>query len=400
MGPRSRRLGPALAAASGSLALGLALFVPGCGARFDLPTETPGKLIPGDGTYQMVATWTGMTGVQDILLTQGAGTQLFVLFNIGGADLSPRGRVASYARLIATKDNPAPIAGIGFQSLFNPVALASGASRIFVLDAGDSCLAKTDPASPNVCNPDYLAAGRRVTNLHATWRAREYGLLGGDTMSTFTDTTFAEPKGIAVDAQGDVYISGVAMVSVPDPNDDRIRTRQFQFRIYRYKRGPRYPGIVPADRLMPGADWHRDTTYVVEQGSGIGTLQDPRGIFWSAASGNALYAADFGKNVVQKLSDVESSTGFFAIDGGFSGSALDGPLDVSVDLAGFIYICDTGNRRLLRYGLGSDFVQVVNIEKDSQGDTLQNPVAIAADDSLVYVAELDLGRVVRYQRRK
>ena len=83
-----------------------------------------------------------------------------------------------------------------------------------------------------------------------------------------------------------------AVILVPDPNDARIRTRLFQFRVYRYKRGPRYPGITPPDRLMPGANWHRDTTYVVEEGSGLGTVVDPRGLYWTA---NALYASDFGK---------------------------------------------------------------------------------------------------------
>ena len=63
----------------------------GCGGKFDLPTENRvGREIPADQSYQMVATWSGMTGVQDILLTQGAGTQLFVLFNQGGTGTASR----------------------------------------------------------------------------------------------------------------------------------------------------------------------------------------------------------------------------------------------------------------------------------------------------------------------
>jgi hypothetical protein len=42
----------------------------------------------------------------------------------------------------------------------------------------------------------------------------------------------------------------------------------------------------------------------------------------------------------------------------------------------------------------------VNVENDAYGDSLQNPVAVAADDSLAYVADRTLGRVIRYQRRK
>jgi len=271
-----------------------------------------------------------------------------------------------------------------------------------VLDAGDSCLARTDPAAPGVCDPGYQAQGRRITNLAATWRVREYGLLGGDTISTFTDTTMADVAGIAADDQGRVYVAGSAIIYVPDPNDDRIRTRRLLYRIYRYLRGPRYPGVIPVPRdpFMPGANWHRDTTFVVEEGSGLGTLVDPRGLYWSSAGGAALYAADFGKNWVQKLDPSQSSAGFYFLDGGRSGEAFNGPTDVVVDLQGFLYLCDTGNRRVVRYAADQEYVQTVNVEPDAQGQDLMNPIAVAADDSLVYVADGDLAKVIRYQRRK
>lgn len=390
----------------GPLALFLALIVaPGCGTRFELPTETDQAIIPGDGSYQMVATWSGMAGIQDLLLTQGTGTQLFLLFNTGGTDLSPRGDVRSYARKLST-GVPSPIPGISFATLFNPIALNTGSSgvagsgRIFVLDAGDSCLARTDPAAPGVCDPTYTAQGRRITNLSATWRVREFGLLGGDTISTFTDTTMAAVTGIAADDQGRVYVGGTAVVLVEDPNDPRIRTRRFLYRIYRYERGPRYPGVTPPDRLMPGADWHRDTTFAVEEGSGLGTLVDPRGLYWSSVGGAALYAADFGKNWVQKLNPAQSSAGFYFLDGGRSGDPFNGPTDVVVDLQGFLYLCDTGNQRVVRYAADQEYVQTVNVEPDAQGQMLVNPVALAADDSLVYVADRDLARVIRYERRQ
>jgi hypothetical protein len=400
-----RRLGP--------LALLATLLAsPGCGARFDLPTETQQTLIPGDGSYQMVATWSGMTGIRDLLLTQGTGTQLFLLFNTGGDGLAPRGDVRSYARKLAT-GVPAPIPGVSFATLFNPVALTRGTSgpagsgRIFVLDAGDSCLARTNPAAPEVCDPTYAATGcfytaygRCITNLSATWRVREYGLLGGDTVSTFTDVLLAAVSGIAADDEGRVYVAGTATVLLPDQNDPRLLTRLFQYRIHRYVRGPRYPDVTPPDRFMPGANWHRDTTYVVEEGSGLGTLVDPRGLFWSSVGGGALYAADFGKNWVQKLSTTQPSTGLYFLDGGRSGETFNGPSDVVVDLQGFLYMCDTGNRRVLRYDADQEFVQTVNVELDAQGQALANPVAVTADDSLVYVADGDLGKVIRYQRRK
>jgi NHL repeat len=375
----------------GALLLPAAL-LSGCGATYKLPTETQkNRTIPSDKSYQMLATWTGMDGIADVLLTQGIGTQLFLLFNHGGSGLASRGEVRAYPL-----SRPTAIAGIDFPTLFNPVAMCSGAGKLFVLDQGDTCLARANPATGNCGIADGWNA--RVSNLALYWRVREYGLLGGDTLETFTDTTMAYVRGIAADASGNIYVSGSAVILIPDSSDPRILTRSFQYRVYKYVKGPRYPGVIPADRRMPGANWHRDTTYTVEEGSGIGTLVDPRGLFWNAYGGDALYAADFGKNWIQKLSDSQSNTGFYQLDIA-AGQNLSEPTDVTVDLAGFVYVCDTGNARVLRFDPGAGYVQQVNVEADAQGQVLQIPVAVAADDSLAYVADAGLGKVIRYKRR-
>jgi hypothetical protein len=376
-----------------ALALLAVLVLAGCGASLPLPFEIPkGREIPPDGSYQMIDTWTeadGMSGIRDILITQGLGSQLFMVFNHGGTGLAPRGEVRAYPFT-----RPQPITSIVFPGLFNPVALAAGGGRVFVLDQGDTCIARADTISGNCNTPN------RVSNLGAYWRVRQYGLLGmrspADT-SSFTDTTMAFVEGIAADDRGRVYVSGTAIVLVVDPNDSRFITRQYQFRVYRYAPGPRPDGVP--DRNMPGSNWHRDTTFVVEEGSGLGTLIDPRGLFWSPAGGGALYAADFGKNLVQKLSDAFPSTGFLQLDGGQTGQTFRGPTDVAVDLSGFIYALDNGTRRVLRYDPAGDYIQQVNLERDAQGDSLVNPIAVAADDSLVYIGDATLRKVVRYKRR-
>ena len=391
---------------SGALAVAIAVLfalLQGCGSKFELPTEhREGRTIPVANTYQVIDTWHAETtspktfnGVNDILLTQGNGSQLFVLFNYGGVGTAPRGEVREYY-LTRPSDTGRRFLG----GMFNPVTLAVGgngfggtADRIFVLDQGDTCLAKFNPDS-GTCTPLV------VRNLNYWWRVREYGLLGGDTISTFTDTLkFSAVHGIAADAAGNVFVSGVLDSTFSDAFDGRVHYRESFFRIYKYSRGPRYPGVVPFDKNMPGARWHRDTTFIVSEGSGIGYVNDARGMAWNNTGFPGLYVADFGNNSGQKLDDRVPNSGFYRLSADDQGSSLTGPVDIAVDLAGFAYVSDTGNHRVLRYDAAGSFVQRVDIQPDDLGRSLVEPVGVAANDSIVYVADRTLQEIVRYQKR-
>ncbi len=383
-------------------ALAAALALTGCGVGYPLPTERPAdRVVPGDQSYQMVATWTSMDGVRDLLLTQGAATQLFILFTTtapgdtcgpGGPDV-PRGDVRLYP-LKAASGVPSPIDASYFRplrQLFNPVALAATSNRLFVLDQGDTCLAR----------PVQTGNGAgTIRDLRAYWRVREYDLTGGDTISTFTDTTMAFVTGIAAGTDGAIYVSGTAIILDTLQTDNRIRTRLFASRVRRYKRGPRYPGVVPNDPTMPGAAWHRDTTWVIRNGSGNASVSDPRGIYFSRLGAGSLFIADRGNDQVKQVSVSVPGLGFVQVDGQTTGSNFNGPIDVFADLQGYFAVVDRQNRRVLRYDPSGNFVQRVDIEPDAQGQSLLDPVSVAMDDTLAYIADRGLGKVMRYRRRQ
>ena len=110
--------------------------------------------------------------------------------------------------------------------------------------------------------------------------------------------------------------------------------------------------------------------------------------------------ADLCELTVQKIDVGESSTGVYKIDGALTGTSINGPLDVSADLMDFVYVADTGNRRVLRYDGFGEYIQDVNVEPDAFDSDLVSPVAVAANDSLVFVGDAGLGRLVRYKRRR
>ena len=371
----------------------------GCGTKFDLPTEQPGGAPPADKSYQTIAVWPGMDRVRDLLLTQKYGSQLFVLFERAIPDTSSHGEVWLYA---LTRQVPVR----SLLHVNNPVALAAGGdgtgsplNRVYVLDQGDTCEARANPFT-HVCGDTIRNWSLDVSDLFHYWRVREYGLLGGDTLSTFTDTSMAFVRGIAADHQGRVYVAGMAIIYVPDITF-HLFTRLFQSRVYRYVRGPRYPGVRPPDRSMPGADWHRDSTWVIVEGSGIGSLMNPHGLEWmDGPAGSALYVSDYDKNWIQRMSDTQSSNGLYQIDGAETGTFLFQAGDVASDADGFVYVCDTGNRRVLRYNSAKEFVQRVDIAEVGGTGPLTNPVAVAANDTLVFIADPGISTVFKMRRLK
>jgi hypothetical protein len=147
---------------------------------------------------------------------------------------------------------------------------------------------------------------------------------------------------------------------------------------------------------MPGCNWHKDTTFVVLDGSGTGTVQDPRALYWGPA-GPSLYVVDFGKNWIQRMRD-QVPVADLKIEQA-EGLSLFGPLDVTADLRGFLYLVDNGNQRVLRFDGSGEYVQTVNVENNAFGQPLLSPVALAADDSLVFVGDAGLSQVIRYKRR-
>ena len=82
-----------------------------------------------------------------------------------------------------------------------------------------------------------------------------------------------------------------------------------------------------------------------------------------------------------------------------TGTAFHSPEGVAVDRAGFLYVVDRLNKRVLRYNQNGTYIQDVNVENNADQLPLANPIAVAVDDSLAYVVDKDRGQVIRYKRR-
>ena len=393
MAARERhRLALALLAAAA-----LGALVAGCGTTFKLPNEVRVAGTAQQGTYLRIATWDGMTNIQDILLTPGG--ELFLVFQ---DQVARTGQVHRYPQ---SKGVPLSTT---FPGLRNPTAICSGNNRVFVLDQGDSSVARISLTGTDSCG--YLAEmnadvdttrlplysfRRPIANVAAYWHVREY-LLDGTPVEAFTDTSFAWVNGVAADAQGRVYVSGVIMYVRLDPYNSAVRTLEYRYRIRRYVHGT-------GDRYVIDGPWRRDPTYVLLDGTGFGSTKDPRGMQWAASQGPALYFADRGNDQFQRYGDPAGGPSSFKLDFGGAGPdymQLSEPLDVAVDSAGYVYAVDAGaNLRVLRYDPDGGFVQRVDWNVGEKKTALIRPVAVAADNRQVYIADRGAAQVLRFRRR-
>ena len=352
-----------------------------CGTGFKLPAEVQRPLVPGNGEYVRLDTKTGFTGVADLLLTKStspSNEQLYVLY----ADPSAHAGVG----LEAWPQSLAAPLSYTYATLQHPVAVCGSSTRLFVLDQGDSCLAHAiRPRPGGRC--DSL-----TVNFQYSWRVREFFPDGGDTVSSFTDTTMAWVQGIAVDDQQRIYVSGLYVLVTLNPDNPFLYYRRYVWRVFRYVQGG-------TDSRMPGANWHRDDTYAVEEGSGLGTNNDPTGLAWSPFGGGGLFITDTGNNRAQRRSDPPSPFDYLLLDGA-SGSMV-APVDVSTDLDGYSYVIDSGHEAVYRFvgagqGLG-EYVQ--QVDADVIAGALVHPTALAADADKVYVAD-QTGVLAVFQRHK
>src|SRR6185369_6018117 len=124
-----------------------------------------------------------------------------------------------------------------------PQHVAEGGGRLFVLDAGDTCLRHTQP---NLA-PKILV----------------YQIGTSAPLTTFSDSNWAEVRGLAAADDRTLYVSGTFRVSEPD--ETGRRTLRFRDGIWRYKEADGYA---------------RDSGWTVLEGSGTGFVSHNKGVAW------------------------------------------------------------------------------------------------------------------------
>ena len=213
--------------------------------------------------------------------------------------------VVADSTIVAGSDSAGLVNGLGKSARFNhPFGLAvDAAGNLYIADQGNYVIRKVD-----------------TTGLVTTFAGM--GGIKGSANGADSLASFSGPFGVAVDAQGNVYVA--------DAGNNQIRMISTAGSV----------STFAGTGIAGSANGTVDTT----------TFNSPLGVA-ADGSGN-LYVADYENNLIRKISSVGmvstfAGTGAAGADDGSAATAtFDLPEGIAVDAAGNVYVADNGNDRI------------------------------------------------------
>jgi len=187
---------------------------------------------------------------------------------------------------------------------------------------------------------------------------------GGAPVQTFSDTAWVMFGGIAVDSDGFLYVA--------DKQRDYIW---------------KYTPFGERDTSLGG------NGVLTEGGEGTGYVSQPGGLCFD---GTYIQVTDTGHNRVIKLVRDEFAFGVLNVTGPSLEDPFASPLDSDSDETGNVYVADTGKDRVLKYNTSGVLMATVNWDP---AYPVGPPVAVAARDKWVYVADPENGKILIYELR-
>ncbi len=216
---------------------------------------------------------------------------------------------------------------------------------------------------------------------------------------------FYNPRGVAVDASGIVYVADLSNYRIQNFNSSGTYITQWgSFGSGDGKFYTLHGAAVDASGNVYVADtknyriqkFNSSGTYITQwgsYGSGDGKFSDPYGVAVDS-SGN-VYVADTKNDRIQKL----NSSGSYMTQWGSWGSGegqFNNPWGVAVDSLGNVYVADTLNHRVQKFNSSGTYITQWGSWGTGDGQ-FRSPSGVAVDSSgNVYVADTTNNRIQKF----
>jgi uncharacterized protein (TIGR03663 family) len=223
--------------------------------------------------------------------------------------------------------------------------------------------------------------------------AREWGVAGSG------PGQFAEPRGLAADARGNLYVADTknSRVQVFDGNGQFVR----EF-------GSKGPGegqfnepcglaAEPQGEIWVADTWNQRIAHFSAEGKPLGSFVDTEKAFFGPraviVSRNFLYVADTGNKRIVRFDKQGNKLGEWGGNGIGPGQFVE-PVGLAADAAGNIYVADTGNHRVQVFDAEGKFLR--QFPAYGWKDFYTEPYLAVGPSDTIFVTDSVAGRITQY----
>jgi DNA-binding beta-propeller fold protein YncE len=255
------------------------------------------------------------------------------------------------------------------------------------LESGVGPLAPVEIAVRDTSGRDYPSEAKVIPT------SREQGRLGAG------PGEFAEPRGIAADARGNLYVA--------DTKNSRIQVFDAAGQLLRQfgtKGGgpgqfnePCGVAVDAAGEIWVADTWNFRIVHLASDGRFLASIGPPEdNLFGPRAvlpAGNFVYVADTGNKRILRYDREGRKVSEWGSNGSGPGQFVE-PVGLAADAAGNIYVADTGNRRVQIFDPEGKFQRQFRVF--GWKDFYTEPYIAVGPSDTVLVTDSSAGRVAQY----